>query len=113
MKKMIPLLLMLSFFASSAPCFAAFDSYKASAWTNKETTADQIVGKLGFGLLNITAGWTAIPYEMDQYKSTNIFTGLVKGVYRTFVYTAGGIIHTATFPAPFDIPLPDGGVHFE
>jgi hypothetical protein len=50
---------------------------------------------------------------MDQSKSTNIFTGLAKGVYRTFVYTVGGILHTATFPAPFDIQLPDGGVHFE
>ncbi len=113
MKKMIPLFLMLTLFIFSKTGFAAFDSYKASSWTNKETTADQIVGKLGFGLLNISAGWTAIPYEMDQHKSTNIFTGLVKGIYRTVVYTVGGVLHAVTFPAPFDIPLPDGGVHFE
>lgn len=113
MKKTLLSLLVFSVFIFPASSFAAFDSYQASSWTNKETAADQIVGKLGFGLLNLTAGWTAIPYEMDQYKSTNIYTGLVKGVYRTFVYTIGGVLHTATFPAPFDIPLPDGGVHFE
>jgi hypothetical protein len=35
MKKIIPLLLILLAFSFSKPSFAAFDSYRASAWTNK------------------------------------------------------------------------------
>lgn len=113
MKKILLLLFVFSFLAFSKSSFANFDNYKSSSWTAKETVSDKIIGKLGFGVLNITAGWTAIPFEMDAHKSTNIFTGLFKGVYRTVTNTVGGVLHAATFPIPFDIPLPDGGVHFE
>ena len=113
MKKIIALFVLLFVLASSQTSFASFDNYKASTWTKSETISDKVIGKLGFGLLNITAGWTAIPFEMDHYKSTNIYTGIAKGLYRTVTNTVGGVLHTATFPIPFDIPLPDGGVHFE
>ena len=113
MKKIIPLFLLLAFLSFPKSSLAAFDTYKASSWTEKDTVSDRVTGKLGFGLLNLTAGWTAIPFEVDQHKSTNIYTGICKGIYRTFTNTIGGVLHTATFPFPFDIPLPDGGVHFE
>lgn len=113
MKKTISLVMIFSFLALSNPAFAAFDTFKASSWTEKEDVSDQIIGKLGFGLLNLTAGWTAIPFEIDHYKSTNIYTGIFKGIYSTVTNTVGGALHAATFPIPFDIPLPEGGVHFE
>ncbi len=89
------------------------ESFKASSWTQKETYADKTLDKLGFGILNLSLGWTAIPFEIDRHKSTNIYTGVFKGLWRTVTNTAGGALHAATFPIPLDIPLPEGGVHFE
>ena len=113
MKKSIPLFLLLGLFLFSNSSFAAFDTFKASSWTTKETYSDKVIDKLGFGLLNLTAGWTAIPYEIDRHKDSNIYTGVFKGIYRNLTNTIGGAIHTVTFPIPVDVPLPDGGVHFD
>lgn len=95
----------------AAPAFAAFDNFKTSPWTKETTYIDKSINKLGFGLTNLTIGWTAIPYEM--HKNSNLYTGFFKGIWRTVTNTVGGVLHTATFPIPLDIPLPDGGVNFE
>jgi hypothetical protein len=115
MKKILSALLILILgITTPQTLFAAgFDTFKPSSWTKKETYADKTTDKLGFGLLNITMGWTAIPFEIDKHKESNPYTGLAKGLWRTLTNTAGGALHAATFPIPLDIPLPDGGVSFE
>lgn len=86
-------------------------SSEASDWTHEPTYLGKISQKLGFGFLNITAGWTALFYE--PVKNQNFFMGVAKGVGYAFTNTAGGILHAATFPIPFDIPLPQGGIAYE
>lgn len=98
-------------FVSSSYAALPLDTYKASSWTEEKTYVDKTTHKLGFGLTNITIGWTAIPFEM--YQNKNLYAGFFKGLWRTGTNTVGGILHTITFPVPVDIPLPDGGVHFE
>ena len=112
MRKLIPFFLIFNLFVFSNLGFAEFDTYKASPWTEKTTYSDKALGKLGFGLLNLTAGWSAILYEVDAHKKTNPYTGLLKGIYRSLANTFGGAAQTLTFPIMKDIPLPDGGVHF-
>ena len=112
MKKFAPIILAVTVFASfPVTGHAAFDDFKTSSWTSEKTYVDQSIHKLGFGLTNLTIGWTAIPFEMS--KNSNLYTGFFKGLWRTATNTAGGVLHAATFPVPFDIPLPDGGVKFE
>lgn len=114
MKKIFSVFLILAFCLISRTAYAeSFTSLKPSAWTKQTTYADKTVHKLGFGLLNITMGWAAIPFEIDRSKSTNPWTGFCKGLWFTVTNTVGGVLHTATFPVPLDIPLPQGGVHFE
>ncbi|HCM41938.1 MAG TPA: hypothetical protein DIS66_01290 [Candidatus Omnitrophica bacterium] len=113
MKKIFALVFILSVFLSPTVFAESFTSLQASSWTKQESYGDKTVHKLGFGLLNITMGWTAIPFQIDQHKGTNPYTGLFKGIWLTATNTVGGVLHAATFPIPLDIPLPDGGVRFE
>ena len=87
------------------------ESMSPSDWTHETTYLGKISQKLGFGFLNITAGWTALFYEPVKDKS--FFAGVAKGIGYTFTNTAGGILHAATFPIPLDIPLPHGGIVYE
>lgn len=84
---------------------------QSSDWTQEPTYLGKISQKLGFGFLNITAGWTALFFE--PVKDKNFFVGVAKGIGYTFTNTAGGILHAATFPIPLDIPLPQGGIAYE
>ena len=84
---------------------------QSSDWTRESTYLGKISQKLGFGFLNITAGWTALFFE--PVKDKNFFVGVGKGIGYTFTNTAGGILHAATFPIPLDIPLPQGGIAYE
>ena len=86
-------------------------SFKPSDWTREPTYLGKISQKLGFGFLNITAGWTALFFE--PARGQNFFVGVAKGIGYTFTNTAGGILHAATFPIPLDIPLPQGGIAYE
>ncbi|MFH1800438.1 MAG: hypothetical protein ABH891_06310 [Candidatus Omnitrophota bacterium] len=96
-------------------CAVAGSAYagpmQSSDWTQESTYLGKISQKLGFGFLNITAGWTALFFE--PAKDKNFFTGVAKGIGYTFTNTAGGILHAATFPIPLDIPLPQGGIAYE
>lgn len=85
--------------------------FPASSWTQEKTYADKISHKLGFGFLNITAGWTAFFYEPSRDK--NFFAGVGLGTLYLFTNTLGGVLHAATFPVPVDIPLPHGGISYE
>ncbi len=94
----------------SAPAYAGY--FEPSDWTKEPTYLQKTEQKLGFGFLNLTAGWTALfmePARTDQ----KFFTGLGNGVLYFFTNTAGGILHAATFPIPVDIPLPRGGIIHE
>ena len=86
-------------------------SFEPSDWIHEPTYLGKISQKLGFGFLNITAGWTALFFE--PARDQNFFVGVGKGIGYTLTNTAGGILHAATFPLPFDIPLPHGGIAYE
>ncbi len=86
-------------------------SLEPSDWTCEPTYLGKISQKLGFGFLNITAGWTALFFEPAKHQ--NFFIGVAKGIGYTLTNTAGGILHAATFPIPLDIPLPQGGIAYE
>jgi hypothetical protein len=96
---------------STCQTFAAIENWKKSPWTEEKTYVDKSINKLGFGLLNVSIGWTALFFEPTRH--SNIFTGVLKGIWRTVTNEAGGALHTVTFFIPVDIPLPDGGVNFE
>ena len=91
--------------------YATVEKLQPSPWVQEPTYVEKTVGKLGFGILNGITGWTALLFE--PYRYNNVFTGVVKGAWRTVTNTVGGVLHIGTFPFPFDIPLPDGGVHFD
>jgi len=100
--------LMFCFLVSGA---AYAGSFKSSDWTQEPTYLGKISQKLGFGFLNITAGWTALFFE--PARDQNFFVGVGKGIGYAFTNTAGGVLHAATFPLPLDIPLPQGGIAYE
>lgn len=85
--------------------------FESSDWTKEPTYLGKTAQKLGFGFLNITAGWTALFFE--PCKDQNFFVGVGKGIGYTVTNSVGGVLHAATFPAPFDIPLPHGGIAYE
>jgi hypothetical protein len=94
---------------TAVPAYAAF--FEASDWTKESTYLGKTSQKLGFGFLNISAGWTAFFFEPAN--GQNFFTGLGKGIGYTVTNTVGGILHVVTFPVPLDIPLPHGGIVHE
>lgn len=103
--------LVFVFLLASSSVQAAFENWKPSPWVESEPYVEKSINKLGFGLLNLLTGWTALLFETYRYE--NKFIGVLKGTWRTVTNTAGGAIHTVTFPIPVDVPLPDGGVSFE
>jgi hypothetical protein len=113
---LLPTLLILSpNFAESAEIdwysSEKFESLEQSPWTQETTYIEKSIHKLGFGLFNSSVGWTALLFEPANH--SNFFTGLGKGLWRSVTNTAGGLLHTATFLFPFDIPLPEGGMHYD
>lgn len=97
------------FFTMAVPAYAG--PFKPSDWTQEPAYVAKISQKLGFGFLNITAGWMALLFE--PCKDQNFFLGVGKGIGYAVTNTAGGILHAATFPIPIDIPLPQGGIAYE
>jgi len=97
------------FFLVAGSAYA--ETFEPSPWTQEPTYFGKISQKLGFGFLNITAGWTALLFE--PCRKQNFFVGVGKGIGYMVTNTAGGILHAATFPVPLDIPLPQGGIAYE
>ena len=89
----------------------AHAALRPSVWTKQPTYGGKMIGKLGFGLLNFFTGWDALFQEPSH--EGKFFKGLAQGIAYTIAYEAGGAIHAVTFPIPIDLPLPQGGVHFE
>ena len=100
---------LILFFSVTSVAYAR--TFEPSDWTHEPTYLGKISQKLGFGFLNITAGWTALFFE--PCKDQNFFVGIGKGIGYMATNTAGGILHAATFPIPLDIPLPQGGIAYE
>lgn len=100
---------LLLFFALASSAYAG--SFEPSDWVQESTYLEKISHKLGFGFLNMTAGWTAFFFE--PAKDQNFFVGVGKGTVYSFTNTVGGVLHAATFPLPLDIPLPHGGIAYE
>ena len=103
------LMALILFFAVTSSAYAG--SFESSDWVKEPTYLGKISQKLGFGCLNISAGWTAFFFE--PAKDQNFFVGVGKGVVYSFTNTVGGVLHAATFPLPLDIPLPHGGFAYE
>jgi hypothetical protein len=109
MKKGIVFLVCLSVAMMPSAVFAA------SPWTEEATYSNKTTGKLEFGLKNLLGGWTMIFSTPNRYQNEgkNVWAGAAVGVGEAIVDTIGGGVHTATFPIPVDIPLPNNGVSFE
>ncbi|MBI4430495.1 MAG: hypothetical protein HY587_02145 [Candidatus Omnitrophica bacterium] len=108
-RKMIALFAILFLILSSSCLFAA------SPWMSKETYSEQAAGKVEFGVKNTLLGWTDLISEPQNYKrdGKNVWKGIGKGLVDAIVNTVGGVFHLATFPFPFDFPLPEDGVSLE
>jgi hypothetical protein len=104
----LTLALLLCIFMTGSAYAGAFEP---SDWTHEPTYLGKIAQKLGFGFLNLTVGWTALLFE--PCRDQNFFVGVGKGLGYAVTNTAGGILHAATFPIPFDVPLPQGGIAYE
>ena len=112
MKKQISFVAFILMIAQAA--FAApMNEFPASEWTTRDGYVAKTVGKLGFGVVNLAGGWTALGTEpFEEPESNPVVTGL-RTLARVVTNTVGGALHVVTFPAPFDIPLPGGGATFE
>lgn len=106
--------LFLSFLIFSQVSYAApMSQFPPSEWTNRKGYLSKTTGKLGFGLLNVVGGWTAISTEYYQQPEDNPAAAFIRSIARTVTNTVGGALHVATFPVPVDIRLPGGGTVFE
>ena len=110
MKRTIAMLLVVLAVIASVPSLV----FAASPWTEKGTYSEKAVAKLDFGMKNTLGGWTEIFTEpkrcYDEKKC--IAQGVGRGIVNAVVYTAGGLVHVATFPiVQLDIPLPNNGVN--
>ena len=97
----------------AAPSLAfAGDMAGGSPWAQETGYANQVKGKLVYGVKNVLLGWTELfsqPYS-DAQNGENVLVGIGKGVWNAVGQTIGGALHVVTFPIPaIDVPLPEGG----
>ena len=112
MKTAVIAFLFCALLLASAPSgFADSERWETSLWTQETPYIEKFGAKMGFGLVNILTGWTALFFEPSREKG--FWNGLVRGLLFTATNTIGGVLHVATSPIPVDIPLPGGGVSFE
>lgn len=112
MKKQISILVLALLILQQTGLALPMSEFPASSWTKGDGYAEKTVGKLGFGLVNIVGGWTALATEYYEQPETNIAAAFLRSIARTVTNTVGGALHVVTFPAPFDIRLPGGGTSF-
>lgn len=111
-KKQILLLALVLFLSQQVSFALPMNEFPASPWTKGDGYAEKTVGKLGFGLVNIVLGWTALGTEYFEEPDANVGVKFLRSIGRTLTNTVGGALHVVTFPAPFDIKLPGGGTSF-
>ena len=71
-----------------------------------EGTSNQMIQKLGRGLVNALTGWFELPMQIGSGMSESegiqgFFLGLGKGVVWTVLREGAGVYETATFLLPF------------
>jgi hypothetical protein len=113
MKKSMPLMLCLLLAGFIAQ--AAFVSNMCYAKTSYEDIGPiqypvQTTGKLTHGLTNLIFGWSDIILRVVKEEAP--IRGIVRGAINAVIYTVGGLLEVVTFPIPFEIPMPDGGIHW-
>ena len=110
-KRMGILVVVAALVAAPSLAFAG-DMAGGSPWAQETGYANQVKGKLVYGVKNVLLGWTELfsqPYE-DAQNGENILVGIGKGVWNAVGQTVGGALHAVTFPIPaIDVPLPEGG----
>lgn len=113
MKKSIFLSVFILFLVPQVSFALPITEFPDSPWTKKSTYCEKTMGKLGFGILNLFGGWTALASEYHEQPEDNFVVAFHRSIIRTVTNTVGGALHVITFPAPFDIRLPGGGASFE
>lgn len=93
------LLMAACFFASTVS-----QAHAASPWMDKKTYGEKTWGKLGFGLKNSLLGWMTPWAEAKNKKYSKEWIGFSAGIGEGVIYTAGGLVHLATFFIPVDFP---------
>ncbi len=108
-KSVMSFVIILALVITPASLFA-----EPSPRTTANTYGGKTGGKFLYGFKNTVFGWTSVFMEpaIAIEKGDNIWAGIGKGLVYPFVYTIGGALQLLTFPAPFDIPLPEGGEKF-
>ncbi len=113
MKKQISILVFILFLIPQISFALPMNEFPDSSWTKGDGYVEKTVGKLGFGLVNVAGGWTALASEYHEKPETNIGAAFLRSIARTLTNTVGGALHVVTFPVPVDIRLPGGGTSFE
>ncbi|OGW81022.1 MAG: hypothetical protein A3G33_01445 [Omnitrophica bacterium RIFCSPLOWO2_12_FULL_44_17] len=95
-------------------CSTPSNLFAASPWTKAQTYGGKTGGKLVFGLKNVLFGWSSLFMEPAEAiaNGENIWAGFGQGLAYPIINTVGGALQFLTFPAPFDIPLPETGEKF-
>lgn len=77
----------------------------ASPWNEEPGNYFQKTGrKLKFGLQHTLLSWTVPWLESTDTKYSRPWKGFCIGIGKAVVYTAGGLVHLASFPIPVDFP---------
>jgi len=78
--------------------------YAASPWVSEQNYGAKTWGKFCFGIKNSLLGWMTPWAEARNPKYPAQWMGYSAGIGQGVVYTAGGLIHLATFFIPVDFP---------
>lgn len=83
----------------------------ASTWSEREGYWGKTGGKFLFGLRHALFSWTTPWAESQNPKYKTEWEGFCVGIGKIVPFTAGGLIHLATFPIPVDFPDMGKGLH--
>ena len=83
---------------------AVMPAYAASPWMAKQDYKGKTWGKFCFGIKNSLLGWMTPWAEAKNPKYQTQWIGYSAGFGEGVIYTAGGLIHLATFFIPVDFP---------
>ncbi len=84
--------------------FTVTPGYAASPWMEKQGYGGKTWGKFCFGIKNSLLGWMTPWAEAQNTKYQKPWVGYSAGIGEGVIYTAGGLIHLATFFIPVDFP---------
>lgn len=92
-------------------CLMLNQTASASPWAKKEGYFEKTGGKFTHGLKHSLFSWMIWWTESREKNYKNQWEGFSAGIGKSVVYTAGGLIQLATFPAPLDFPNFGIGLH--